>query len=971
MAIIAEAGGLHRTRAGHDEHATLSRVLDKDEELGRRDGDYSKRARASRWLPVKARRSRLLLTLAVLGAMWLLFQILPGGEEIRERTTRRWTGQSDGTEKLLDEDATTPSLTAAATAEPSENPIGAPPLNKGDPTNPYMKHYYNDVIKFYNLAGTLHKITRTGGFKEFNRNVLFAASSLKSVSALIPLACEMRKWDRNTVHFAIFGRDDLTMAELHEINGVDGDTCDIYWHDARPDYAPYSTELRAETGATFAFKSINDFMHPQVIITNELEEEDHFFKVAVHRTATAQRHPIIQIPKDAADTLSWIARLDVEPLRDWHEMSVEILVHAPPNSVGSLRRLMSSLTTADYTGLAFPRLTFEIPVDVDPMLKHFLEQVRWPPEQEPQLEHKNLLTIRHRISNRKITPEEASVRFVESFYPTASYKDHVLVVSPNAQLSPQYYQYVMYNALQYRSSDRLSEGTEHLMGISLEVPTTLLDGSTPLNTPDASFYDRPYDLNGHHNGSTPFLWEAPNSGAALYFGDKWTEIHSFITNRIMPQKNSTPKEKAVSAALPSWLEYFHELTRLRGYTMLYPSLEGETALVTVHHEATHRPEEFDHRVSPDAAAASAASEPSAAGKSTRMKRDLSDPSAVDDNDPFVLPVELPAPIPEQKEVTLLVSDIPLTKMLPNDGDLLSLDRLPLLSYAGAIQSRGDLYDVADNFAQRFRRERGGCDGDALFESKRKRKYFPGFANDLFCTGDETTDDYLPLEEVEELPRDTFDFPPQGEAIGARVHPITDDAGAAPLAADTLAGGAPVPIPDAAAGAAIPAADAPGTGAISPAAAPVAPLDALPPLQAPVAPAADAPAPIAGVAPLGGDLNPAAPPANLPLPGDFPPAPAPAADLPVIPPLGDNPFAPPVQAAQDPVAAPPPPPVEGDYADPAVMQQLADAGVPPAAPAMPYNLPKRPTIPHEQHEMNKPLKVREKDGNVVAVPYDLH
>ena len=90
-------------------------------------------------------------------------------------------------------------------------------------------HYHDGPIKFYMLASSLHGIARLGGQHELNENILFAASNLKSASEIIPMACEMARWGRNDVHFAVMGRDDIDIAEIRKINGVEED-CKIHWH---------------------------------------------------------------------------------------------------------------------------------------------------------------------------------------------------------------------------------------------------------------------------------------------------------------------------------------------------------------------------------------------------------------------------------------------------------------------------------------------------------------------------------------------------------------------------------------------------------------------------------------------------------------------------------------------------------------------------------------------------------------------
>ena len=107
-----------------------------------------------------------------------------------------------------------------------------PPANKPKrPATPSEaeEHYHDGPIKFYKLAASLHSVARLGGQHDSNKNVLFAASSLKSASEIIPLACEMARWERNDVHFAIMGREDMEIQEIKSLNGA-VDDCNVHWH---------------------------------------------------------------------------------------------------------------------------------------------------------------------------------------------------------------------------------------------------------------------------------------------------------------------------------------------------------------------------------------------------------------------------------------------------------------------------------------------------------------------------------------------------------------------------------------------------------------------------------------------------------------------------------------------------------------------------------------------------------------------
>lgn len=730
MSSITE-GGRHRARAGYDDMGAASRILEKDEEMGKRDEDFKGHRRQSAWSPLRYRKKRILVTCLVLLAVYFLFQVLLSD-----------TSSSPLSPDLNDDGVKRDEVSESGPGRQPAQPVGAPPKKDHDPSNPAAKHYYNEVIKFYKLGGSLHRISRTQGHRPNNHNILFAASSLKSVSTLLPLACEMRRWDRNHVHFALFGRDDLSIEEIQEVNGINKDNCDLFWHDARPDYAEYSTDLRAEIGANFAFKNINEFMHPQALITDQLDRENAFFQHSVRKTIKDQGHPLIQIPEDGDEAIMWMTRLDSESLKAWHRPTVDILIHAPPNSIGSLRRLVKSLKEADYTGLAYPRLILEIPTDIDHMIRAFLEQLQWPPKRRNILDQgpPDKLVIRHRIPSKKISAEEASVRFAESFYPSHPDDSHVLVMSPQAQVSPLYFQYVMYSILEYKHARYQTEGINSLLGFSLDVPSTLLDGSKhfiPPTTNDLSGGDH---FEQADDAPIPFIWEAPSSGAALYFGDKWVEIQSCLTNRIDRRSKAHSKRKEVSAMFPAWMEYFLELIRSRGYIMLYPGLSSKESLVTVHSESSHLPEEYS----------ASSAEPAS---NNRQKRDEPEEAKEVDLEAFVTPVTPLEPQTDHdvsdEERPLLTSSghsRPLHQVLPFKADLPGLSILPYLAANGEKTSRQNAARIAVGYADHFRGTIGGCQNNEKYMKGWRRKMVKGSARDLFCWGDEGEDDwYEPME----------------------------------------------------------------------------------------------------------------------------------------------------------------------------------------------------------------------------------
>ncbi|KAL8861699.1 MAG: hypothetical protein Q9178_001900 [Gyalolechia marmorata] len=675
----------------------FGRVFADDEELGKKDDDRKPRRTNlnlppwSTRKPAPWRRRRILYGFIACLALYLFFKNIPPPDHPPVSLRPHYTTSPRGSRQRQQSSEPVP-----------ETPTQKPP--RPDKPPEAEKHYYDGPIRFYSLAASLYAISRLRGHLESNRNVLFAASNLHSASELIPIACEMASWDRNDVHFALMGRDDLELDEITLLNGVDQD-CKVNWHDARPDFSPWSTDFRMEVSVSAALGHIQKFMHPQVIITDDQAREDAFFTTAIRTKATELGRSVIELPKDASQNMMWIARLDSGSLAAWQTTYVDILIHAPPRSSGSLIRLLRSIEAADYFGHRRPHLTIELPTEIDPPTKKYIEGLVWPPIDPSAASHTSQVTLRHRIPRRASTVEEASIRHVESFYPARPADSHVLVLSPQVELSPIYFHFLMYQLLEYKYSSTAPFNAEvtSLMGLSLELPNMHLNESDMFNPPmirpeSAESGDSP-------EKATPFLWQAPNSNAALYFGDKWVEFHSFLTSRLSLDPATTPgRPKLVSAMYPSWLEYILELMRARSYTLLYPNFpqDGE-AVATVHYELFQPPEEF--------------SKPKSKPEGDTPMSTL-DPQETFQTDPNSHRLK-------HSESTPLTTK--LTSLLPTRGTLVQeLSDLPFLSYQGNEQSSAILQTTARSFASDFRRQIGRC------SSTDRPEVEPMKADDLFC-----------------------------------------------------------------------------------------------------------------------------------------------------------------------------------------------------------------------------------------------
>ncbi|POS81412.1 hypothetical protein DHEL01_v200199 [Diaporthe helianthi] len=462
---------------------------------------------------------------------------------------------------------------------------------------------YEGPIRFMDLAETLHAITGTHGGSTLNKNVLFAASSLRSAGLLLPLACKMGRELRSYVHFALLSRNDIKIEELRAVNGIDR-SCEIIFHDARVELPSTSSDERFAKSIERALYHINNYMHPQAIVVDSSGAEEPLLLQSIQNQANRMEigQAVVELPGYAVDRLSWISKLDSQSLAHWNKFSVDILVHAHAGASGSLIRLLKSLQTADYTASAAPHLTIELPEEIDPPTAQFLKTFRWPPHRASNPAIANQLTLRHRITRRGDTEEESSVRFLEGFWPVDPALSHVLVLSPQVELSPHYYQYLKMALLEYRYSGPAiyQAWDKRVLGLSLDLPRKTLDGSATFvppkgqaSSPDGAELGAPSS-----NHLSSFLWQAPNSNAALFLGERWVELHGFVSQLLEAQHGfqSTPAvlaEKSVSKDYPSWLEHALRLCRARGYMTVYPGADLATNLATIHGEHYQKPEEYE------------------------------------------------------------------------------------------------------------------------------------------------------------------------------------------------------------------------------------------------------------------------------------------------------------------------------------------------------------------------------------------
>lgn len=237
-----------------------------------------------------------------------------------------------------------------------------------------------------------------------------------------------------------------------------------------------------------------------------------------------------------------------------------------------------------------------------------------------------------------------------------------------------------------------------MMALSFAVPNTLLDGSQPLAPPREASAETVTPASTEENDQ-PFLWQGPASKAMVIAGDRWVELHGYVS-QLLEHQGASPTlpallaKKEVSKKYPSWLEHLLQISRLRGYFTVYPGRKTVNVLLGVHNDLSDAPEEYEDEV---------------ADSGSRSKQDVMS----DGNEGAFNPKPL----------------VDVVDTLPQRGTLPFLQNLPLLSWDGRVTTGAELSREALEYAQKFRQEVGGCKssvGNPPLPDKHAR--------DLFCDG---------------------------------------------------------------------------------------------------------------------------------------------------------------------------------------------------------------------------------------------
>jgi hypothetical protein len=221
------------------------------DEMAKKDDDLKLAKGSQQWSPATMSRrrtiKRVLIALLIGLCIIIFIRNIPTDVPIRDR--RRPTYQHNPI-NLAPRPKPVSNEASAVKAEPvagsnqavTSKPMANPPANSPakperekntekaeSEASPPAQKKYDGPLKFLKLATSLQAIASTRGQAQINKNVLFAASSLKSASTLLPMACKMGYELKNYVHFAYLGRSDIELDELRAVNGID-ESCDVIFH---------------------------------------------------------------------------------------------------------------------------------------------------------------------------------------------------------------------------------------------------------------------------------------------------------------------------------------------------------------------------------------------------------------------------------------------------------------------------------------------------------------------------------------------------------------------------------------------------------------------------------------------------------------------------------------------------------------------------------------------------------------------
>ncbi|KAG7287852.1 hypothetical protein NEMBOFW57_007369 [Staphylotrichum longicolle] len=276
----------------------MASLFRSKEELGKKDDDHKPAGPSMRtqWIAAtggpRRKLKRLVIVLGLAAFVYLFIRNLPTDVPVRDRRRPVYRPETEPNKP--------PAPGPMPKLKPDRTPLKPLPPYKPPPDTVPPPAAYNGPLLFQNLLPSLQGISSTGGASTVNKNVLFAAASLRSTAMLLPLACQMANELKNYVHFALVGGSDIDMDKLRAVNGIDA-SCQVMFHDAH---------------------HINNYMHPQAMIIDASGLEEDYFLTSMRKQAPDSGIPLIELPENSVTQLAWISKLDSSSLagQKWIEL---------------------------------------------------------------------------------------------------------------------------------------------------------------------------------------------------------------------------------------------------------------------------------------------------------------------------------------------------------------------------------------------------------------------------------------------------------------------------------------------------------------------------------------------------------------------------------------------------------------------------------------------------------------------------
>uniref|UniRef100_A0A7N0TYA9 Glycosyltransferase family protein 2 n=1 Tax=Kalanchoe fedtschenkoi TaxID=63787 RepID=A0A7N0TYA9_KALFE len=397
-------------------------------------------------------------------------------------------------------------------------------------------------------------------------DAMFYAHSVSEVRALAPLLEKFRSTVGRKAYIVVSGGSFCPCEEATAALGWPKSVCGerrfkIFDLNVGATTSGVSdSEVPVVQGVYASMKGLIKMHNPSVVIT--VDDIDPHVKKALRMAAEAVSNAtVVSLPRPSVAKVLWMADLRPSALPNWNKMRLSINI-VTQNRVGSLTRLLKSLTDAYYLGDEIP-ISFNMDSKVDEATIKLVGSFDWP--HGPK-------TLRRRIIQGGL------IRAVsESWYP-ASDDDFGLLLEDDIEVSPYYYLWIKYALLAYHYDPQVS--LPELSSISLYTPRIVEVVKERPKWNGTEFFK-------HIHPNTPYLHQLPCSWGAVFFPKQWREFYVYMNMRFTEDAKSNPVQIPKSRTngwQASWKKFLIDMMYLRGYVALYPNFPNQQSFSTNHME---------------------------------------------------------------------------------------------------------------------------------------------------------------------------------------------------------------------------------------------------------------------------------------------------------------------------------------------------------------------------------------------------